>query len=83
MRGDEEGGACAVNGTPGKWVREGGRLVCKPLGTRAPHEPDDDEFQLAGPLSDADAIRHSDAIRREAYEQSVRELQDAWQRKGS
>ena len=38
----------------------------------------DMEQELAGPLSDA--IERSDAIRREAYEQSVRDLEDAWRK---
>lgn len=39
-----------------------------------------DEWEVAGPLSDADAIQRSDAIRREAWEASVRDLEDAWRR---
>ena len=39
-------------------------------------EPDEREWECAGPLSDAESAK----IKSDAYEQSVRDLQDAWRK---
>jgi hypothetical protein len=66
-----EGTACTINGAPGRLVREGEWLVCKPTRTdAAPRDP-------RAPISMADAERIRDA----AYQQMCDEMQNAWRTK--
>ena len=77
--GDEPGGACVINGAPGRWCEEGGRLVCRPISSPAPQEASPNEFAIAGPLSDQQSI-DAQSIKDAAYRQSVEELANAWRR---
>ena len=72
----EPGGACTTGeGKSGKWRRGAdGKLVCMPTVSAKLVAR---EFEIGGPLSDAAAGVEA---RREAYEQSVRQLQDAWRK---
>lgn len=66
---DKEGAACVASGAVGQWRRDkDGKLVCVPNS--------DNEFALAGPLSDSQV----DAIRRDAWLELVEALQNAWRR---
>ena len=67
------GGSCKTSsGAQGTWRKgKDGKVVCTP---DKDGQPSDNEFAMAGPLSDAETIR------REAWEQSVRDLESAWRR---
>jgi hypothetical protein len=83
----KEGDLCIVApGLPGHWTRnKSGALVCsadrverKPSASEKEQcEPDDEEWELAGPLSDEDRVRVKD----EAYAAYERALVDSWRRK--
>lgn len=69
--GDREGGSCVINGQPGRFITEGGQLVCKPLSA----EPDDEEWKLAGPLGDS-----GQDVKDQAYAEYLAELESGWRR---
>jgi hypothetical protein len=45
----EPGDSCTINGAPGRWCLESGKMVCRPIKSSKEHE-----WAVAGPLSDAE-----------------------------
>lgn len=66
----ESGDACTINGEAGRWRKDkDGNLVCRPTKSG---EPSDNEFAMAGPLSDEQRYKVKDAANAQ-YEAELRE----------
>jgi hypothetical protein len=62
--GEKEGARCTINGAPGRLVRDGDWLICRPL-------------NLGPSRSDTRTQGMSDA-QRDAYLESIDDLSNAW-----
>lgn len=74
------GGQCMLNGVRGTYRMKGGELVCV---TGESKEPSDREWEMGGPLSDAQTVLSGDAqeIKDAMYREYEEELVNAWRRK--
>jgi hypothetical protein len=75
-RDAQAGGACTTAGRQsGTWRNKGGRLVCVP-DDKSSKSPEEQEWAIAGPLSDAERVK----IKDEMYASYDRSISEAWRR---
>jgi hypothetical protein len=84
-RPEAEGGACTINGRPGRLVKQGDWLICRPLQSfNGSANSDQDEPALDPEMaaSDADTMRKHKAKMQDEYSRYDRQLREAWRRRG-